>query len=86
VLPQCFKSCSKLQTLKPIIIPSVVEIIAISNKTNFVVVSLVNIFSEVGVVIIDANVIAKISIRTKTIDTSSVIITRRKRLIFEFNL
>jgi hypothetical protein len=85
-VPSAKNHVANSKTLKLIIIPTVIEIVAISNKINVAIVSLVDILNEVGVVVIDADVIAKKIIRAEEANTSNVIIIRRKMSIFEFNL
>jgi hypothetical protein len=85
-VPSAKNHVANSKTLKLIIIPSVLKTIAISNKINVAIVSLLDILNEVGVVIIDTDVIAKNLVRVEEVDTSNAIIIRRKMSIFEFNL
>jgi hypothetical protein len=85
-VPSVNNHVTNSKTLKLIIIPSVAKTIAISNKSNVAIVSLMDILNEVGVVIIDMDVIAKKLVRVKEVDTSNAIIIRRKMSISEFNL
>jgi hypothetical protein len=63
-VPSAKNHVTNSKTLKLIIIPNVAETIGISNKINVAVVSFVDIFNEVGVVvIIDMDVIAKKLVR-----------------------